>query len=173
MADLGPYADALKTVATDKAAAWRELAALSEAVSREPELKRGLIDAGARREPARGRRLAKLLGPVSAPVAKLVALLLAEGALEQLPELVDVLSRSLAKEGYVRVRLESADQLSDTEVRNLLRSLKVAPAKALVTSETDSSLIAAVRATVDGQVRDATLGGRLDRVAEALTGANA
>ncbi|HEY8108934.1 MAG TPA: F0F1 ATP synthase subunit delta [Patescibacteria group bacterium] len=173
MADLGPYADALATVATDQAAAWRELAALSEAVSREPELKRGLIDAAARREPARGKRLAKLLKPVSAPVAKLVALLLAEGAIDRLSELVDVLARRLSKRGYVRVHLESADPLPDTEVRTVLRALKVAPAKALVTSETDPSLIAGIRAAVDGQVRDATLGGRLDRVAEALTGANA
>lgn len=170
MADLGPYADALKAVAADKAAAWRELAALSEAVSQEPELKRGLIDAGARREPARGKRLAALLGPVSAPVAKLVGLLLAEGALEQLPKLADAFSRSLAKDGFVRVHLESADRLTATEERRVLRSLKVAPGKALVTSETDSSLIGGIRATVDGRVHDATLGGRVDRVAEALHG---
>lgn len=171
MAELGPYADALATVAADKASAWRELAALSEAVSREPDLKRGLIDAAARREPARSRRLARLLKPVSAPVARLVGLLLSEGALARLLELVDAFSRRLAEDGYVRVHLESADRLADTEERKILRSLKVAPAKALVTSETDPALIGGVRATVDGQVRDETLGGRLDRVAEALQGA--
>jgi F0F1-type ATP synthase delta subunit len=173
VADLGPYADALKTVATDKAAAWRELAALSEAVSREPELKRGLIDAAARPEPARGKRLTALLKPVSAPVAKLVGLLLGEGALDQLSELVDVFSRSLAKDGFSRVQLESADRLDDTEVRKVLRALKIAPAKALVTSEADPSLIGGVRVTVDGRVHDATLGGRLDRITEALQIANA
>ena len=173
MAELGPYAEALKAVAADKAAAWRELAALSEAVSREPELKRGLIDAAARREPARGTRLAKLLRPVSAPVAKLVALLLAEGALEELPKLVDAFSRSLATDGFVRIHLESAERLSDADERRVLRSLKAAPAKALVTSETDPSLIGGIRATVDGRVHDATLGGRIDQVAEALQGAAA
>lgn len=173
MADLGPYAEALKVVAKDKASAWRELAALSEAVSREPELKRGLIDAGTRREPARGKRLAALLKPVSTPVAKLVGLLLAEGALGQLSGLVDVFSRSLAKEGFVRVHLESADRLTDADERKILRALKIAPAKALITSETGPSLIGGIRATVNGRVHDATLGGRLDRAAEALQGAAA
>lgn len=175
MADLGPYADALVIVAKDRAAAWRELAALSEAVSREPDLKRGLIDAAARPEPARGKRLAKLLRPVSTPVAKAVDLLLSEGALADLPALVGALARRLAEDGYARVHLESADRLTDTEERKVLRALKVAPAKALVTAETDPELLGGLRATVDGQVRDATLGGRLDRVAEALaeTGATA
>lgn len=173
MADLGPYADALKIVAKDKASAWRELAALAKAISHEPELKRGLIDAAARPEPARSKRLAKLLQPVSAPVARLVTLLLSEHAVEELPELVDVFSRALAKDGFARVHLESADGLADTEVRKILRALRIAPAKALVTSETDPSLIGGVRVTVDGRVHDATLGGRLDRIAESLTGATA
>ncbi len=171
MAELGAYAGGLRQAVADPAAAWRELAGLSEALATEPELKRGLIDAAARREPARGKRLAALLRPCSRPVTKLVELLLAEQKIGAVRELADAFARKLAGEGFVRVHLETPEPLTASAERGILRSLKVDPRRALVTHGRNERLLGGVRATVDGRAIDASLGGRLDRVAEAIGGA--
>ncbi len=170
MAELGNYARGLRQAVSDPAAAWRELAGLAGALATTPDLKRGLIDAAARPEPARGKWLASLLKPCSRPVARLVELLLVDQELDAIPELADAFARELAKEGYARVHLETPAPLNGPAERGILKALKIDPRRALVTYEENEQLLGGVRATVDGRVIDASLGGRLDRVAEAVGG---
>lgn len=168
MTDLKTYAAALQDAVKDQGAAWRELAALAGTLAEKPELKRGLIDAAARPGPVRRKQIAKLLSPVSAPVARLVGMLLEERALDQLPELADTYSRALSDSGYVRVHLETPNALRPTEELNILKALSIKPGQVLLTTAVAGSLLGGVRATVDDRVYDATIGGRLNRVEEAV-----
>jgi F-type H+-transporting ATPase subunit delta len=168
-----PYAEALFKLAREKSnlPGWTEMLALLEAVVSDDRVRSCIGDPN-----LDARQLESLiLGVVGDRLdgfgRNLVQVLIHNGRLELVPEirsLYEELRRE--QERIVEATIVSALPVSDEQVNELVARLEARyQRKVTARVEIDAQLIGGVRIVVGDQVIDATVRGRLDAMAAALT----
>lgn len=107
-------------------------------------------------------------------VSQFLSMLAARGRLAMMPEVRDVFSDvRLAAEGGVTGKLESAEPMTDADVRSLAESFsRKLGRKVAFRVSTDPSLLAGVRVTVSGVTYDGTLKAQLDQLRDKISTAS-
>ena len=170
--DASMYARALVEVSSSRpVATWRSYRRLEYALEQIPELKRALAATAAFPEKRRRREVDTLLKEWPAELRRLVEDLVTQNTLDGVTEIGRVYTRALQRSGHPWVRIESARKLSATEYRTIAKGLPGDRMKILFEFTVDPALIGGVRVQYDDQEYDLTIGGGLDRLANALEAA--
>lgn len=168
-----PYAEAVFRLARDKGnlPAWSEMLALVEAVVVEPR-----VAACVGNPNVSGRQLESLILGVAGnrldgPGRNLVQVLVQSDRIGLVGEIRDLYEKLRREhEGVLDVRICSALPLSDEQTAGLVARLESShKRKVRAAVEVDENLIGGVRIVVGDKVLDATVRGKLDAMAAALT----
>lgn len=168
-----PYAEALFGAANADGAglaAWAELVNEMAQAAQHPEVQAALsdpgLDAGARAALLR----ALLKSSVSKPAENFLALLADNDRLALLPEIARQFEAlKNRQEGSAEARIDSAFELTDAQVAELVAGLeKKFQVKLKPDVRVDPSLIGGVRVTVGDQVLDTSVSAQLVRLRDAL-----
>ena len=168
-----PYAEALFGAASADGAgldAWAELVNEMAQAAQHPEVQAALsdpaLDAAARVSLLR----ALLKSPVSSQAENFLALLAQNDRLALLPEVArQFMEQKNRREGSAEALIESAFELSDAQVAELVAGLeKKFQVKLKPDVRVDPSLIGGVRVTVGDQVLDTSVSAQLVRMRDAL-----
>jgi len=168
-----PYAEAVFRLARDKGnlSAWSDMLALIEAVVVESR-----VEACVSNPNVSARQLEDLILGVAGDRLdgagrNLVQVLVQNDRIGLVPE-IRVLYEALRREheGVIEVRIYSALPLSDEQTARLVARLEAShKRKVRAAVEVDKNLIGGVRIVVGDKVLDATVRGKLDAMAAALT----
>ncbi|MFN7086459.1 MAG: F0F1 ATP synthase subunit delta [Burkholderiales bacterium] len=168
-----PYAEGVFRLAREKnaLAAWSEMLALLEIVVTDPRVRAYADDPGVSAAQLEALIVDVAGDKIDALCRNFVRVLIDNGRLELLPQI-----RSLYEalrhehEGVVEARIVSAMPLAEEQLRPLLARLEARyQRKVTATVELDPQLIGGVRIVVGDTVIDATVRGKLEAMAAALT----
>ena len=168
-----PYAEALFGAAhADGAglAAWAELVAEMAQAARHPDVQAALSDPGLDAAGRAALLRSLLKSPVSQPADNFLTLLADNDRLVLLPEIAtQFVQLKNRHEGSAEAHIESAFELSDAQVAELVAGLeKKFDVKLKADVRVDASLIGGVRVTVGDQVLDASVRAQLQRMRDTL-----
>jgi F-type H+-transporting ATPase subunit delta len=168
-----PYAEAAFRIAGENQshAAWSEMLALIDAVVHDENVSARIGDPNTDAQTLQDLLLGIFGDRLDGQGRNFVQVLVSNGRLEvisQIRSLFDELRRE--HEGVLEARIISALPLSEEQVRNLVSTLESKyQRKVSVQVEVDAELIGGVRILIGDQMIDATVRGRLDAMAAALT----
>jgi F-type H+-transporting ATPase subunit delta len=168
-----PYAEAVFKLARDKGAlaAWSEALALLDAVIADPLLQRHIGDPRVGAQQLESLILGVAGDRIDGAARNLVQVLIANGRLERMPQ-IRALYEGLRREheGVLQVRITAAQPIADEQLKALVARLEQKHRrKVRVEVDVDPRLIGGARMAVGDKVIDATVRGRLDAMAAALT----
>ena len=168
-----PYAEAAFKLAIEsgKLQQWSDMLELVEAVVRDESVASRIGDPNIDEQALQGAILGALGERLDGQGRNLVQVLVANGRLDLVPhvrELFEGLKRE--HEGVLEARIISAMPIGDDQVRPLLAALEAKYGRKVSAQvEVDPELIGGARIVVGDKVIDATVRGRLDAMAAALT----
>jgi F-type H+-transporting ATPase subunit delta len=168
-----PYAEAAFRQARDsqRLALWSDMLALLEAVVRDERVATRLGDPNVDERALEGAILAILGDRVDEPGRNFTTLLVQRGRLGVVPqvrELYEALRRE--HEGVIDAKVISALPMSEDELKYLLEPMETKYARRIqATVEVDPALISGARVIIGDKLFDATVRGRLDSMAAALS----
>jgi len=168
-----PYAEAVFKLAREKnaLASWSESLALLDSVIGDPLVQERIGNPKVSAHQLEGLIIGVAGSHIDGAARNLVQVLIANGRLDVMPQ-IRALYESLRREheGVLQVRLTSAMPVADDQLKALVAALEQKYRKKVsVHVEIDPQLIGGVRAAVGDQVIDATVRGRLEAMAAALT----
>ncbi|MDH5536627.1 MAG: F0F1 ATP synthase subunit delta [Betaproteobacteria bacterium] len=168
-----PYAEAVFRFARDKdnLPAWSDMLALVEAVVVDSRVKARIGDPNVSAKELEGLLLGVAGSQLDGAGRNLVQVLVQNDRIGLVPE-IRALYETLRREheGMVEVTIYSALPLSDEQTARLVARLEAShQRKVRAAVEVDKDLIGGVRIVVGDKVLDATVRGKLDAMAAALT----
>jgi F-type H+-transporting ATPase subunit delta len=168
-----PYAEAAFQLAVenDRLPAWSDTLATLDAVVADPNMQRCIDDPNITRQELESLVLGVLGDKVDGHMRNLVQVLVANDRLALVPHIRTLYEeRSREHEGIVEAKIVSARPLDEAQARELVGALEQRyRRKVSAAIETDPDLIGGVRVVVGDKVIDATVRGRLDAMAAALS----
>lgn len=169
--DATPYAEAL--LQASKRSEWERLAGqldvLAELLSRNALAGQLLADAAARPPRERLQLVKSVLKGFAPLLQQLTARLVADGALEAVPDLRDAFRRGYNRRAKLTpVHVETAEPLSATSRRRLVTQLTASGRTPALTESVDAGLIGGMRLVIDDVEYNFSVGGALDRLNYAL-----
>ncbi|HSQ05543.1 MAG TPA: F0F1 ATP synthase subunit delta [Burkholderiales bacterium] len=168
-----PYAEAAFKLAAEnnRLAPWSAMLATLEAVVADPDMQTCIADPNVSRPELESLVLGVVGDKLDGPARNLVQVLVHNDRLALVPQIRTMYEAlRLEHEGVVEATIISALPLDDTQTRELVSALeRKYQRKVSAAIETDPALIGGVRIIVGDNVIDATVRGRLDAMAVALT----
>ena len=168
-----PYAEAAFKLARDKnrLAAWADMLQLLEAVAQDARVQARIGDPNVSAEQLKTLFLAICGDRLDGDARNFVMVLADNGRAELLPQIRAAFDElKSGHEGVLEARIVSAFPMSDEQISQLAARLeKKYGRKISTTVEVDASLIGGLRIEVGDQVMDASVRGRLQNMAQALT----
>ena len=168
-----PYAEAVFKLAAEgnALAAWSDAIANIDGVVADPRVQACITDPNVSAQQLEGLVLGVVGDKLTGEARNFVQVLVANGRLDLMPLIrshFEALKRE--KEGVLEARIISALPIDDAQVKQLVTQLEAKyQRKVTAQVETDASLIGGVRIVVGDKVIDATVRGKLDAMAAALT----
>jgi F-type H+-transporting ATPase subunit delta len=168
-----PYAEAVFKLACDRndLAAWSGMLALLVALVKDPEIQSRIGDPNVNGQQLEGLILGVAGDSLDGVGRNFVQVLVANDRLGLLPEihaLYDGLRRE--HEGILEAKIISALPIDDSQLKTLVARLEAKyRRKVSAAVEIDAHLIGGVRIVIGDKVIDATVRGKLDAMAAALT----
>lgn len=167
-----PYAEAVFRLAkeTGTLKVWSDQLALVNAVAADPDMRRLAADPNVSTEQLNSLFLAVCGDKLSSEVANFVKLLIENGRIGVLPEIVAQFETLKASEGGVlEAVITSAYPLNDTQLAELTARLEARYQRKINASVTvDPELIGGIVVSVGDEVYDASVRGKLQGMAYAL-----
>jgi F-type H+-transporting ATPase subunit delta len=168
-----PYAEAAFRLARDNGtlAAWSNMLALLDAVTADSQARAVIDDPNVTPQALEAFILGIAGDRLDGTARNLVQVLIQNGRLELLPY-IRTLYEELRREheGVLEVHIVTALPMSDDQVRELTTRLEAKhQRKVSAKVDTDPNLIGGVRLLIGDKVIDATVRGKLDAMAAALT----
>lgn len=168
-----PYAEGVFKLAREKAAlaAWSGMLAFLETVVMDPQVQTCAADPGISRQQLEGLILGVAGDKLDGLGRNFVQVLIENGRLGLLPQ-IRVLYEALRREheSVLEAKIISAQPLTDEQLRSLVARIEAGyQRKVSPQVEVDPQLIGGVRIVVGDKVIDATVRGRLETMAAALT----
>ena len=167
-----PYAEAAFKLADEAGALgrWAEMLAALAAVARDERVRAAIADPKLSDAQVAGLFISILSGRLDGAAENLVRVLAANGRLELLPEIrAQFEALKNEREGVVEAVVQSAFELSDAQVRDLVARLeKKTGRKVKATIEIDKDLIAGVRVVLGDKVIDGSARAQLGALETAL-----
>lgn len=168
-----PYAEAVFKLAAEgnALAAWSDAIANIAGVVADSRVQACISDPKVSAQQLEALVLGVVGDKLSGDARNFVQVLVQNGRLDLMPlirEHYEALKRE--KEGVLEAKIISALQMSDAQVKQLVAQLEAKyQRKVTAQVETDGSLIGGVKIVVGDKVIDATVRGKLDAMAAALT----
>lgn len=168
-----PYAEAAFRLARDNGtlAAWSDMLALLAAVTADPQARAVIDDPNITPQALEAFILGIAGDRLDGAARNLAQVLIQNGRLELLPY-IRTLYEELRREyeGVLEVHIVTALPMSDDQVRELTKRLEAKhQRKVSAKVDIDPNLIGGVRLLIGDKVIDATVRGKLDAMAAALT----
>lgn len=168
-----PYAEAVFKLACEKSnlAGWSDMLALLATVARDPQMQACINNPNLSTQQIENVILGIAGDKLDGAGRNFVQVLAQNGRLEALPQ-IQILYERLRheREGVLDARIISALPLNDEQTKQLVARLETKyQRKISVQVEVDPQLIGGVKIMVGDKVIDATVRGRLDAMAAALT----
>jgi F-type H+-transporting ATPase subunit delta len=168
-----PYAEASFRLARDNGslAAWSDMLAMLDAVMSDEQVRAVIDDPNVTPQALESFILGVAGDRLDGAARNLVQVLIQNGRLELLPY-IRTLYEELRREheGVLEVRIQTALPMSEDQVRELVARLEAKHQRKVTAKvDTDPSLIGGVRLLIGDKVIDATVRGKLDAMAAALT----
>jgi F-type H+-transporting ATPase subunit delta len=168
-----PYAEAAFKLAAEKQrlASWSDMLATLDAVVADPNMQICIADPNVSRQELESLMLGVVGDRLDGPARNFVQVLVHNDRLALLPQ-IRALYEELRRghEGVIEAKIISALPLDDAQARELVSALeRKYQRKVSAAIETDPQLIGGIRIIVGDKVIDATVRGRLDAMAVALT----
>lgn len=168
-----PYAEAVFRLAHEKSrlAEWTDMLALLETVVSDERVKTCLGDPNVEAQQFESVILGAIGDRLDGFGRNLVQVLVRNGRLEVVPEIRSLYEKlRREQEGIVEAVIVSALPVSEEQVKELIARLEARYRRKVTAQvEVDARLIGGVRIVVGDQVIDATVRGKLDTMAAALT----
>ncbi len=168
-----PYAEAVFSVSKQAGAldAWSEQLALANAVAADPEMSRLASDPRVSAEQLGGLFLAVCADKLGTETGNFIKLLIENGRISVLPEVVTQFEALKASAGGVLdATVTSAFSMSETQLAELSARLEIRFKRKINASVTvDPALIGGVIVAVGDEVYDASVRGKLQGMAYALS----
>jgi F-type H+-transporting ATPase subunit delta len=168
-----PYAEAAFKLAAEhhQLAPWSAMLATLDAVVADPSMQSCISDPNVSRSQLESLVLGVVGDNLDGPARNLVQVLIHNDRLALLPQIRAIYEELRREhEGIVEAKIVSALPLDDAQTRELVSALeRKYQRKVNAAVETDPQLIGGVRIIVGDNVIDATVRGRLDAMAIALT----
>jgi F-type H+-transporting ATPase subunit delta len=168
-----PYAEAALRIASENQnhAAWSEMLGLLEAVVSDENVRERIGDPNIDDRALEAFVLGTLGDRLDGHGRNFVQVLIANGRLELVPQIRAIYEQMRREhEGVAEATIVSAFPLSEEQVRTLVTTLEARlKRKVSANIEIDAELIGGVRILVGDKVIDATVRGRLEQMAAALT----
>lgn len=168
-----PYAEAVFKLAAqaNALAAWSEALANLDAVVADPRVQTCINDPKITNQQLESLLLGVVGDRIPGEARNFVQVLVANGRLALTPHIraqYEALKRD--KEGVLDAKIVSALPIDDVQVKQLVAQLETQYKRRVTAQvETDASLIGGVKIVVGDKVIDATVRGKLDAMAAALT----
>lgn len=167
-----PYAEAAFRLADEANALgrWSEMLAALALVAQDNRVRTAIGDPKLSDAQVAGLFISILAGRLNTEAENLVRVLAANGRLELLPEIrAQFEALKNEREGVIEVQVQSAFELSDAQVRDLVQRLeKKTGRKVKATIEIDKDLIAGVRVVLGDKVIDGSARAQLAALETAL-----
>ena len=167
-----PYAEAAFRLADEANALgrWSEMLAALALVAQDNRVRTAIGDPKLSDAQVAGLFISILAGRLNTEAENLVRVLVANGRLELLPEIrAQFEALKNEREGVIEVQVQSAFELSDAQVRDLVQRLeKKTGRKVKATIEIDKDLIAGVRVVLGDKVIDGSARAQLAALETAL-----
>lgn len=168
-----PYAEAAFRLARDSGtlAAWSDMLAMLDAVMADERVRAVIDDPNVTPQTLEAFILGVAGDRLDGAARNLVQMLVQNGRLELLAHIRNLYEELRREhEGVLEVRILTALPMSDEQVRGLVARLEAKhQRKVSAVVETDPNLIGGVRLLMGDKVIDATVRGKLDAMAAALT----
>jgi len=168
-----PYAEAAFRLARENGnlAAWSDMLALLDAVMADPRVQAASSDPNVTAQALEDFVIGVAGERLDGPARNLVQVLIQNGRLELVPYIRTLFEEQRrSHEGVLEVHIVSALPLSDEQVRDLVGRLEAKhQRKVSAKVDIDPQLIGGVRILIGDKVIDATVRGKLDAMAAALT----
>lgn len=168
-----PYAEAAFRLARDSGtlAAWSDMLAMLDAVMADERVRAVIDDPNVTPQTLEAFILGVAGDRLDGAARNLVQMLVQNGRLELLAHIRNLYEELRREhEGVLEVRILTALPMSDEQVRGLVARLEAKhQRKVSAMVETDPNLIGGVRLLMGDKVIDATVRGKLDAMAAALT----
>lgn len=167
-----PYAEAAFRLADEAGALgrWSEMLAALAMVARDERVRAAVGDPKLSEAQVAGLFISILAGKLNAEAENLARVLAANGRLELLPEIrTQFEALKNEREGVVEVEVQSAFELSDAQIRDLVQRLeKKTGRKVRARIEVNKDLIAGVRIVLGDKVIDGSARAQLGALETAL-----
>jgi F-type H+-transporting ATPase subunit delta len=169
-----PYAEAAFRLADEAGALgrWSEMLTALSQVGADARVRAAVGDPKLSAAQVAGLFIAILAGKLNAEAENLVRVLAANGRLELLPEICEQFEAlKNEREGVVEAQVQSAFELSDAQLRDLVQRLeKKTGCRVKARIEINRDLIAGVRVILGDKVIDGSARAQLDALETALKG---
>lgn len=168
-----PYAEAAFRLARDSSqlSAWSDMLALLEAITADARVQAVLDDPNVTPQALESFVIGVAGDRLDGAARNLVQVLIQNGRLALVPHIRGLFEEQRREhEGVLEVRIVSALPITDDQLRELVAALETKRGRKVSTKvEIDPALIGGVRLMIGDTVIDATVRGKLDAMAAALT----